>query len=1121
MTHFTAERLLAAVAPLPHPLRLREVARAGAALAPSGELPALLAELGSGGPYERRLAALAAQAGRQTDYLAERLTDPDRVVRCYAHRAVGQLPVPDGVVEQALLDAPTAVRAELSTAVLRARRTALAERLVPQLRERWGAAEAARLLPVCSAEFVARELPGMAHAVAFSSSLGRRHPAAVLAEAERQLADLSRGMGPALWKRHVLGLAAAARAEPAGALGLMERHPAGKLLRPLRDRLADLAGADAERTVRLLLGFGRERYAPPLRRALARRLVRSMPPSLPELAHRYHDDHLALLRQLPPARRAAFFDSVAALPGHTLSWWGSNLLAVLPRSERRSRAMALLAERRAEDGHGGELADWLAMRVTEPGEDGSLSLLTVLPVAEGRPRLLEATRSAEWYERGQAWSELILAAGRSGDPEAVREVLELAERLRNEQDPVRREAVEAVAELGPDLLRTSAEPLARFTGAALDARDCSPDTRAQLTRLAVGALRTPGVPADWAVRAIERTEGHGLTLPQGGEEAVVALLRELLERSAGSSDARLLLTAADALGSRVRGLPVVLALLEQVLRSGDDAAYERAVGHLLGDPGTRDERVAVLLAAEPSAVLLAPVRAVLSRTRTDLLDRLLDAPVAGRFGRADHPLPDLSVADRWLPEQQRTVAGRLARTVDDPARSQAERTAAVRDAARVPGYGLALLRRWAAAGDTVVAEAALGALPWTEDPAAAVPALFALAGDERARVAMFAASRAARFARAGDLAPALGTIATGDVPGGLTDGQYAKVTSRKQAVRLAAENLPLDRAAELLSAAFSTPEQHSDVRLAVVGRAARRLGDERLWAVLDAAADGAPGLQQAVLWGVKPYELSATDRGRWAALVGRLAGSGDHQVSCIAQGQMALWARYAPQAVAGLARSVTALDEPGRWTAAARTLAQVALSDVPHPLGGCETGSVLADTLTVLVEAVRAGEPEGPDRDRPARRRIMGLVQSMWNWEALPEQARATRLGIAAILAAEPSLRPFAASQLANALDPESPDFGDRLAELAVLLADFPVIAAGLAVNLGGMQGSSEHVLAAAERLAVDGGLVPGLFAVALVTGHGARYTWAEPWRETLYALRAHPFPDVRHLALQASIGRD
>ncbi|MEV5900917.1 hypothetical protein AB0L81_13335, partial [Streptomyces sp. NPDC052127] len=55
-----AEQLLSALAPLPFPARLTLTARTARRLADDGTLAPLLTALDGRGPYERRLAALAA-----------------------------------------------------------------------------------------------------------------------------------------------------------------------------------------------------------------------------------------------------------------------------------------------------------------------------------------------------------------------------------------------------------------------------------------------------------------------------------------------------------------------------------------------------------------------------------------------------------------------------------------------------------------------------------------------------------------------------------------------------------------------------------------------------------------------------------------------------------------------------------------------------------------------------------------------------------------------------------------------------------------------------------------------------------------------------------------------------
>jgi hypothetical protein len=53
-------------------------------------------------------------------------------------------------------------------------------------------------------------------------------------------------------------------------------------------------------------------------------------------------------------------------------------------------------------------------------------------------------------------------------------------------------------------------------------------------------------------------------------------------------------------------------------------------------------------------------------------------------------------------------------------------------------------------------------------------------------------------------------------------------------------------------------------------------------------------------------------------------------------------------------------------------------------------------------------------------------------------------------------------------------------------------------------------LLAAADRLARDGGTITGLLAAGLVAGTGNSLGWPEEWRSLLRLLRRHPHPDLR-----------
>ncbi|MEW1631708.1 hypothetical protein AB0387_30735 [Streptomyces sp. NPDC089173] len=214
----------------------------------------------------------------------------------------------------------------------------------------------------------------------------------------------------------------------------------------------------------------------------------------------------------------------------------------------------------------------------------------------------------------------------------------------------------------------------------------------------------------------------------------------------------------------------------------------------------------------------------------------------------------------------------------------------------------------------VLAEASLAALAHTDRPAETLPDLLAHAGDDRARVALYAAGRAAAYARPSRLRALL---AARTAPG------TGKVTSRKETVRLAAVLLPPSDAAALLADAYAQPDQHSDVRAACVASGTALLGDERMWEVLADAATGGRALRTAVLR-TQPAELAPGHRPRYAELVRTVCGSDDDELLALGYNALVRWLLWAPGAATVLVEALTDPDRRGAWRSAAYALAGAA-----------------------------------------------------------------------------------------------------------------------------------------------------------------------------------------------------
>jgi hypothetical protein len=844
-----------------------------------------------------------------------------------------------------------------------------------------------------------------------------------------------------------------------------------------------------------------------------RRLARSEAPELAEFGRALADqgDLAPLVRALPPARRRAFYRAAQEGRGAGHVTIDAVILDVLPRScaAEEARRMAAVARERG--------ALWNSVLLAE----------SFLPVAEARERIVEATRRPAAEDRAEAWPLLIRNAARSKDSAAVTSVLEEMGRLRNEHDPVRSAALGALSGVRPALFTEDAEPhLDRIAADAVEARDSSPATRQNLSRLALSALREHAAGGrrelvNWALRTLVRISGNtgdadlgrlDTTLRRGQEHQVYEALRPWIEAGAEKADYSLAFTLARAVGRRAAGMPELQDLLWQAIRYGDDVTMRCAVELWLEPPATRDERVARVLAFEPSAGVLWPVVGIVTRRRTDLLDPLLaEAPPYGRFLTKGTPwtVPVVRDIRRWVPRQQRAVARQLADQAEDAALPLFERAAAVAQGALVPGSGTDLVRHWTGSADVLLAEAALAALARTDRPADALPELLAHAGGERARVAVYAATQASRYAAPSLLAAQLRAVLF---------APRAKVTSRKEAARLAAVRLPMPRAAALLAEAYAAPGTHVDVRAAIVAFAGGLLAEEPVWGLLRDAAGAEPVLRTAILR-VTPLDLPEPHRERYAGLVREVSSTDDPETATLAFDALARWAPWSPESPTVLADAVTDLTGRISWRAAANGLVTAAA-------GSPRGGRGLERALRVLAEAETAAATEDAGRadaderrDRPARRRVDHLVVRLAQQaKAAPGPIRPAALAAGELLAGYDAFVPQAAAITAFHLDLDG-EPGD-LERLAVLTEGRPALAARTARELGerlrrqAHEGDPDVLLAVVRRLGAHGGHGEGLLAAAVTGAIGARTGWAAPWRERLRALRRHPVADVRDAAL-------
>jgi hypothetical protein len=1117
-----ADELLAEIESLTYRARCARLAALRTRVKPA-DLSRLLAELNRRGAYERSVGLLVAAAARDEAslaYIAAAAGDADADI---AASAIG-LTVRLGAAGAAALsafaeDAPAESRALLYRAVRRHRRTDLAECLLGPVGERWGDREAAALLPACGAGVVERLLPGLAYAVPNWSTLGHGHPGPVLDHAERELAELPRELRVAWWTSRGPGLAEAVRHDPLRVIGLLERYwDRPGLTGALVPKLGALIAAAPERMADVLL---RPVTRPSLRRLLRarsvrERLVRLLPEHrLGELLKAVREDDAALvlvLKTLPPARREAAFE--VAMAGIDLSTreLAPAVLDVLPLARRAREARRMLGLRKvAED-------PWRTLEVT-----------AFLPYDQAAETLREATRRADAEERGRGYALLIGCAGRSRDPEIFTGALDSLARLRNEQDPVRLRALTALTAVPPGLLRAGHTPaLGRFVEDALSARDLSFQTGRALSRLVTLAFRQGASRGDrdltaFALDAIGTLADHGGAvtvgrlddcLRRGQEHELVRGLAHRLERDAAREEFRLTFALADALGRRGHDVPELQAVLERALHARRDSVITRAIEHWLRPPRTRAERVEHVIGVDRSSMVLPTVFHILATERTDLLRPVLSGAVpGGRFWRRSvtlvphvrRPWPR-----RWTAAQRTAYLSLLHRAAADRSLPESERARAVRLIGDVPATSIEDLSGYLRAREPVVRRMALTAAAWTASPRSVLGDLLGRATGDDAHVAVYAATRAARFTPPSALPAALEPV--------LAEG---KVTARKEALRLLAHHRA-PGAGDLLARAWDQEGQHRDVRAAIASAAPRLLDLPVSERILTEAAEGPRDLARQVL-GAAPLTVEPRHRARYASLVVRAARSADPEVRREALSRLHHWASWSPDAVGTLAAQVRDLTETVTWRTALDGLVTCAMT------GHARTG--LRDTLAALATAGEPADAE-PERDLPATQRLAAAVA------VLAQAARADRDHADPVLAAVDEVLPEPLGALLVAATLR----WDRPGALAALL-DRPIgstfamaeVAGVLARRLGEndpvVRTSPRYdhavpvpapysdtvdpadVLPQAAAVAGRDDLAAGITAVALTHACGPRTGWSQPWRLLLRRLRAHPHPDVSYLA--------
>ena len=1088
-----------------HVDRVRRMAVLGRDEAGSAQLTTLLDSLQQRSSYEHFLALVAAVAAGDVDRVIEATSSPVASVRSFGFSHLLSVGAPDEVIVRTVVAGSAVDRAQVLKVISRTQQRALAEQLVDDLRDRRGDREAAALLPACSPETVTRLLPALDFAVRNWSSLARRHPGPVLAHFEERLRAATPHRRDQLWRMWGPGVVAALPADETRVLAILDqigpswgaavvvhRHLAGLTRRhPDWVGRALLDPAFRSTLIRGGLPHGIRRHVRSLSETTRLELARVLRDSPVQLA--------AYLRCFAPSDRTVVFRASFADIDTSQVIWTDVLMDVLPAGPRVTEARRILN-----------------LRTIRDNPQAKLSFTAYLPIDEAREVLESATRRARPEDRSAGFVALIACSRRSRSVDEVGATLAyIAARLRNEQDPVRLAACAAISAVPAHLVTGQhVRSLTDLITSVVDARDTSPGTIQFLNRfvlrlLEANAVEPNGAAFAFALGALDRLAGPSGTisfgqldhLRRGAEAALLDTLLPRLRREADHDSFDLALALATALRRRAWDLDDLQALIGRATRAPLDRVVRRAITLWLEPPATRRTRVDVIVHQDPSTMTLQPVLDAISLQRQDLLDKLLGTkrPLRGRFLTGDVrfvPIIGRGV-NRWLPRQHISYAAALNQLINSSATKTWTVAAAIRALARLPDLGVTALEPHLASADVVRVEAALGGLAWTDTPQHAVARLAQFAGDDRARVAIYAITRCSRFVPPADLASPLAAI---------LQSPSSKVTSRKEAIRLIAHHRPPGAFDQLAS--LSTDQGlHRDIRIAL-GRAMREfLEDVQAWTLLEGLSVSGRDEARSLLE-THPDQIADVHRTRFAVLVLSLAGHPDPVVRQEAFVALPDWAPWAPTAAAAAAAHVADLESGSSWRYAVQALTLLFRDGL--------AGTTTRGLLNALASISPNDAP--PDRDLPARQRLEVLVHGIVGLPARDrDRLRDDLMLCVGALASQPTLLSHRVSLLLAVADWTNavPVLVAIAEQLLTRPGSIDGAAHGLRAALDRDQATwtSDQLETVADHLSRRAEPAFLALALAVITTAGVRAGWPDQWRERLDGLRVIDNPDIAEAA--------